>query len=75
MSLAEEFYKENIQRCLRQTKDLNYKVKIIGWSRLFVVILGLLTDYILYSQNKLNLILIPTIFFIGIFIVLIFLPQ
>lgn len=40
MSLAEEFYKENIQRCLRQTKDLNYKVKIIGWSRLFVVILG-----------------------------------
>ncbi|WP_026886279.1 MutS family DNA mismatch repair protein [Clostridium beijerinckii] len=72
MSLAEEFYKGNIQRCLRQKNDLNYKVNIIGWSRLFIVLLGLLTDYFLYNQNKLNLILISTIFFVGIFIALIF---
>lgn len=70
MSSAEEFYKENVERALKQSSDLENKVTVIGWSRLGVVLLGALFDYYLYKQNKINLIFIITIFFIGIFLIL-----
>lgn len=70
MNSAEEFYKENVERALKQSSDLENKVTVIGWSRLGVVLLGALFDYYLYKQNKINLIFIITIFFIGIFLIL-----
>lgn len=70
MSSAKEFYKENVERALKQSSDLENKATIIGWSRLGVVLLGALFDYYLYKQNKINLIFITTIFFISIFLIL-----
>lgn len=72
MNSAKEFYKDNIERALKKSTDLENKIKIIGWNRLIVVILGALLDYYLYTQNKINLIFITTIFFIGIFLVLVY---
>ena len=39
MSLAEEFYKNNIENNSKESSDLSAKVNIIGWSRLVVVLL------------------------------------
>jgi ABC-type multidrug transport system fused ATPase/permease subunit len=70
MSLAEEFYKNNIKKNGKESNDLSYKISIIGWSRLFIILFGLLVDYFLYGDNKVSLIIIVTIFFISIFFIL-----
>ena len=72
MSSAKEFYKENVERTLKQSSELDKRVSIIGWSRLGVVLLGAVFDYYLYKQNMINLIFIATIFFMGIFSVLVY---
>lgn len=72
MSLAEEFYKDNIKKNSKESNSLSVKVNIIGWSRLVILLLGILVDYLLYRQNKITLIMIATIFFIGIFLALVF---
>jgi hypothetical protein len=72
MSLAEEFYKDNIEKKCIESSSLSVKVNVVGWSRLAVVLLWIITDYFLYKQNKINLILISTIFFVIIFSILIF---
>lgn len=72
MSLAEEFYKDNIKNNSKESNSLGVKVNVIGWSRLVIVLLGILIDYFLYRQNKINLIIIMTTFFICIFLVLVF---
>ena len=72
MRLAEEFYKDNIEKKSKESNDLSAKVNIIGWSRLAVVLLCIFVDYVLYKQNKINLIITATIFFIIIFLILIF---
>lgn len=72
MSLAEEFYRNNIEKKSKESSDLSAKVNIIGWSRLAVVLIFILLDYFLYKQNKINFIVIATIFFIVIFLILVF---
>jgi hypothetical protein len=72
MSLAEEFYKNNIENNSKESSDISVKVNIIGWSRLALVLLCALVDYFLYRQNKISLIIVLTIFFIIIFLVLVF---
>ena len=72
MSLAEEFYKDNVDNNSKESNALSAKVNIIGWSRLAVVLLLALVDYFLYKQNKMNLIIGVTIVFIIIFLSLIF---
>lgn len=72
MISAEEFYKSNVEKNGQESSNLNSKINIIGWSRLIVVLLGALVDYLLYKQNKINLIILITIFFAGVFLVLIF---
>ncbi len=72
MSLAEKFYKENIDNNSRENSSLSSKVNIIGWSRLVVIIFGVIVDYFLYGQNKISMIIFSTIFFIIIFLFLIF---
>ena len=72
MSLAEEFYKDNIKKNSKESDFLSIKVNIIGWSRLVILLLGILVDYLLYRQNKITLIMIATIFFVGIFLALVF---
>ena len=72
MSLAEEFYRNNIEKNSKESSDLSAKVNIIGWSRLAVVLICILVDYFLYKQNKINFILTATIFFVIIFLILVF---
>jgi hypothetical protein len=68
MSLAEEFYKNNIEKNSQESSALNIKVNVIGWSRLIVLILCGLIDYFLYKENKIDIMIIVTIFFIGLFL-------
>ena len=72
MSLAEEFYKNNIENNNQESNDLSRKVNIIGWSRLVVVLICALVDYILYRQNKIMLIVVVTAVLVGVFFVLAF---
>ena len=72
MSLAEEFYKSNIENNSEESSTLSAKVNIIGWSRLVVVLICALIDYFLYRQNKIMLIIVVTIFLVGVFLVLVF---
>lgn len=72
MSLAEEFYKDNIKKNSKESNSLSVKVNIIGWSRLVIVLLGIFVDYFLYRQNKINLLIFATTFFMGIFLALVF---
>ena len=68
MNLAEEFYKNNIQKNSKKSNAVRTKVNVVGWSRLAVLILGGLIDYFLYRENKMGTIIIVTIIFIGIFL-------
>jgi DNA mismatch repair ATPase MutS len=72
MISAEEFYKSNIEKNINENNTLSAKVNIIGWSRLIIVLLGALIDYLIYKQNKVSLTIVITIFFIGIFLTLVF---
>jgi len=72
MSLAEEFYKNNIENNSKESNALSSKVNIIGWSRLVVVLICALVDYFLYRQNKIMLIVVATIFLVGVFLGLVF---
>ena len=71
MNLAEEFYKNNIQKNSKESNAVRTKVNVVGWSRLAILILGGLIDYFLYRDNKIGTIIIVTIIFIGIFLALI----
>ena len=51
MNLAEEFYKNNIEKNSKESSALSAKVNIIGWSRLAVVLLCVLVDYFLYKAK------------------------
>lgn len=68
MKLAEEFYKDNIEKSSKQSSVISAKVNIVGWSRLAVLILGGLIDYFLYRENKIGTIIIVTIFLLGVFL-------
>lgn len=68
MSLAEGFYKNNMEKSSQESSALSIRVNVIGWSRLIVLVLCALIDYFLYRQNKIHIIIIVTIFFIGLFI-------
>ncbi|AQR97668.1 MutS-related protein [Clostridium saccharoperbutylacetonicum] len=72
MVLAEEFYENNIKKNRKESQELNVKVSIVGWSRLVVVILAVVIDYILYTQNSLKTIILVTIIFSIIFLALVF---
>ena len=72
MGLAEEFYKNNIESNSKESSTLSAKVNIVGWSRLVVVLICALIDYFLYKQNKLIMIIVVTIFLLGVFLVLVF---
>lgn len=68
MKLAEEFYKDNIEKSSKESSAISTKVNIVGWSRLAVLILGVLIDYFLYRENKIGAIIIVTIFLLGVFL-------
>jgi len=71
MNLAEEFYKNNIEKSSKESSAVSTKVNVVGWSRLAVLILYGLIDYFLYRENKIGTIVIVTIFFIGVFLTLV----
>lgn len=68
MRIAEDFYENNVKKNSQESSALNLKVNVIGWSRLLVIVLCFFVDYFFYKQNKMDSIIIATIFFIGIFI-------
>ncbi|WP_160687253.1 MutS family DNA mismatch repair protein [Clostridium sp. C2-6-12] len=68
MRIAEEFYKDNVKKNSEASSALSFKVNVIGWSRLLVIILCLLVDYFSYKQDKIYVIIMATILFIVIFI-------
>jgi DNA mismatch repair ATPase MutS len=72
MKLAEEFYKNSVEKNKKESNFLSTKVNIVGWSRLVVVILGAIIDYFLYKQNASSVIIILTIIFIAVFLTLVF---
>ena len=63
MSLAEEFYKDNIKKYSEESNALSSKINVIGWSRLFVLLLCISINYFLYDKDKIRLIIITNIFF------------
>lgn len=71
MNLAEEFYENNVKKNSREVSALSLKLNVVGWSRLLVIVLCLFIDYFFYRQNKIDGIIISTIFFIGVFICLV----
>lgn len=71
MSLAEEFYKDSIEKNKEKSNNLNVKVNIIGWSRLLVALLAILSDYILYINNEVVWLILLTLLLGVIFIFLI----
>jgi len=52
MSLAEEFYKNNIENNSKESSAISAKVNIIGWSRLLVVLLCALVDIFYIGKIK-----------------------
>ncbi|WP_297418594.1 MutS family DNA mismatch repair protein [Clostridium sp.] len=72
MSLAEEFYKNNIEINKSKSKSLSAKVEIVGWARLVVALALILVDYFLYKQNKISFMIAATIFLICSFLYLVF---
>lgn len=72
MSIAEEFYKNNIEKYTEESNLLSTKVNIVGWSRLGVIILWVLADYVLYKQNKIGLCILVALFWAVIFFALVF---
>ena len=71
MNLAEEFYKNSIEKNKGKSSNLNVKVNIIGWSRLIVALLAVLVDYFLYRNNKIGWLILLTLIFGVIFLFLI----
>ena len=59
MSRAENFYKEKIKSAKDKINILDNSISYIGWSRLAIVLVGIVAGYKLYkSANFLNLILV-----------------
>lgn len=68
MKIAKDFYENNIEKNSRDSSKLSFKVNVVGWSRLLVIILCLLVNYFLYKENKIDVVIVATIFFIVFFI-------
>lgn len=68
MNLAEEFYKNNIEKNSKESSVISIKVNVVGWSRLVVLIVCGLIDFFLYRENKIGVIFIVTIIFTCVFI-------
>jgi hypothetical protein len=68
MRTAEDFYENNVKKNSQESSALSLKVNVIGWSRLLVIVLCFIVDYFFYKQNKMDVIIIATILFIGVFI-------
>lgn len=72
MKSAEEIYINNIKINKKRRDSLKIRINLISSLRLAAVVLCIITDYILYRDNKINLALAVTISFIALFLILVY---
>nr|WP_242852325.1 hypothetical protein [Clostridium butyricum] len=72
MNHSEEIYNRNIKINKEKSHSLKVKINTVSIIRLGIVILCLLTDYFLYKNNNVNMMLFITLIFIGLFLFFIY---
>ncbi|MDK2827305.1 MAG: hypothetical protein PWP67_92 [Clostridium butyricum] len=72
MNHSEEIYNRNIKINKEKSDSLKVKINTVSIIRLGIVILCLLTDYFLYKNNNVNMMLLITLIFIGLFLFFIY---
>ena len=65
MNHSEEIYNRNIKINKEKSDSLKVKINTVSIIRLGIVILCLLTDYFLYKNNNVNMMLLITLIFIS----------
>ena len=68
---ARKIYEENILIHEKKSDFLNKKSNLVGWSRLGILILVIVIDYIFYKKNDYGNIAISSILGIFIFVILV----
>lgn len=69
MSKAESFYNDNIKNAKKNITTLTKSINIIGWIRLFIVLIGAFSTYKLYNYGGVIYGITTTLVFILIFLV------
>ena len=69
MSRAESFYNDNIKNAKKNITTLTKSINIIGWIRLFIVLIGAFSTYKLYNYGGVIYGITTTLVFILIFLV------
>ncbi|WP_046059190.1 hypothetical protein [Clostridium sp. IBUN22A] len=72
MNHSEEIYNRNIKINKEKSDSLKVKINTVSIIRLGIVILCLLTNYFLYKNNNVNMMLLITLIFIGLFLFFIY---
>lgn len=72
MNNSEDIYNENIKINKEKSNSLKVKINTVSSIRLGIVILCILTNYFLYKNNNVNMMLFTTIVFIGLFLFFIY---
>ncbi|WP_394885704.1 MutS family DNA mismatch repair protein [Clostridium butyricum] len=72
MNNSEDIYNENIKINKEKSNSLKVKINTVSIIRLGIVILCILTNYFLYKNNNVNMMLFTTIVFIGLFLFFIY---
>ncbi|MCI7444021.1 MAG: DNA mismatch repair protein MutS, partial [Clostridium sp.] len=69
MSKAESFYNDNIKNAKKNITTLTKSINIIGWIRLFIVLIGAFSTYKFYNYGGLIYGIITALAFVFIFLV------
>ncbi|GAA0077276.1 MutS family DNA mismatch repair protein [Clostridium sp. CTA-5] len=68
MNTSKKFYEDKISQNVKTSNLLLKQINIISWSRLIILILMLLIDYLLYKNGEYTLLIVSSIIFISVFI-------
>lgn len=72
MKSAEEIYINNIETSEKRRDSLKARINLISFFRLVLVVICIITDYIFYRNNEINLAMAVTISFIALFLICIY---
>lgn len=72
MIFSERYYKNQISEKTEANKELENKIRIVGFFRLLVVLIALICGYISYRNEQSTLFIINILTFIILFLVLVF---
>ncbi|MBW6408846.1 MutS-related protein [Clostridium weizhouense] len=68
MDISKKFYEDKIAENVKTSNILLKQINIISWSRLIILILMLLIDYLLYKNGEYTSLIVSSIMFISGFI-------